>query len=50
MEKWTRNKEWRALKVRCLLRLGVLGGVVSSPAGSGAEPQPPTHFRALEIK
>jgi len=27
-----------------------LGSVVSSPVGSGAEPQPPTHFRAFEIK
>ena len=30
-----------------LQQLGVWGSVVSSPMGSGVEPQPTTHFRAF---
>jgi len=42
-----RNNELRAVKARSPSRLGGLESVVSSSAGSGAEPQPPTHFRAF---
>ena len=31
------------------IRLGGLGSVVSSPAGSGAEPRPPTHFGIFQV-